>query len=38
MSTTLENFKVQSELERVCTIEQLRESYEGRLVDERAQV
>ena len=38
MSATLENFKVQSELERLRIIEQLRKSYEGRLADERAQV
>ena len=38
MSTNFENFKVQSELEQLRAIEQLREAYESHLVDERAQV
>ena len=37
ISTNFENFKVQSELERLRSIEQLRETYESRLADERAQ-
>jgi hypothetical protein len=38
MSMNFENFKVQSELERLRAVEQLREEYERRLADERAQV
>ena len=38
MSRNFENFKVQSELERLRAMEQMRDSYEGRLADERAQV
>ena len=37
ISTNFENFKVQSELERLRSIEQLHETYESRLADGRTQ-